>query len=68
MSNKFNLYGTAEQQHEVNKRIDQAIDEFVDEIKKIRSENPEVGIGDTHTDENISEEVFRRIHRPVEKL
>jgi len=61
MKNIFVLYDRVDRD-EATQKIDKLISKFGKEYRKIRDEHPDVGIGDTQTDEAITDEVYSEIH------
>ena len=60
-TNPFGLYDKSERD-EATKKLDKAISLFGEMYRQIREAHPDVGIGDTETDELISDEVYSEIH------
>ena len=59
--NPFALYDKSDRD-EATKKLDKAISLFGEMYRQIREAHPDVGIGDTETDEMISDEVYSEIH------
>ena len=59
--NPFALYDKSDRD-EATKKLDKAISLFGEMYRQIREAHPDVGIGDTETDELISDEVYSEIH------
>jgi hypothetical protein len=59
--NPFGLYDKSDKD-EATKKLDKAISLFGEMYRQIREAHPDVGIGDTETDELISDEVYSEIH------
>ena len=59
--NPFALYDKSDRD-EATKKLDKAISLFGEMYRQIREAHPDVGIGDTETDELISDEVYSDIH------
>tara|TARA_B100001250_G_C19612694_1_gene705703 strand:+ start:398 stop:622 length:225 start_codon:yes stop_codon:yes gene_type:complete len=59
--NPFGLYDRSDKD-EATKKLDKAISLFGEMYRAIREAHPDVGIGDTETDELISDEVYSEIH------
>ena len=60
-NNPFALYDKSDRD-EATKKLDKAISLFGEMYRQIREAHPDVGIGDTETDEMISDEVYSEIH------
>ena len=60
-NNPFALYDKSDRD-EATKKLDKAISLFGEMYRQIREAHPDVGIGDTETDELISDEVYSEIH------
>ena len=60
-TNPFSLYDRSDRD-EATKKLDKAISLFGEMYRQIREAHPDVGIGDTETDEMISDEVYSEIH------
>jgi hypothetical protein len=60
-TNPFGLYDKSDRD-EATKKLDKAISLFGEMYRQIREAHPDVGIGDTETDELISDEVYSEIH------
>ena len=64
-NNKYALYtieGKEKEQSQATEKIDKAIDLFGEMIRQITIANPDLGIGDTETDELITDDVYSEIH------
>jgi len=61
MTNHFALYDKTDRD-EATKKIDKAIKLFCKRITQIRTEHPEVGMGDTETDECITDVLYSEMH------
>ena len=59
--NPFALYDKTDRD-EATKKLDKAISLFGEMYRQIKEAHPDVGIGDTETDEMISDEVYSEIH------
>ncbi len=59
--NPFALYDKSNRD-DATIAIDKLISKFGEEYRKIRDKYSDVGIGDTETDEMISDEVYSEIH------
>jgi hypothetical protein len=59
--NPFALYDKSDRD-EATKKLDKAISLFGEMYRQIKEAHPDVGIGDTETDEMISDEVYSEIH------
>ena len=59
--NPFALYDNPDRD-EATKKLDKAISLFGEMYRQIKEAHPDVGIGDTETDEMISDEVYSEIH------
>ena len=62
MSNIFSLIGSHKDNVKASKEIKKAIKLFVLRINDIRTCYPEVGIGDTATDEAIVDKIYKEMH------
>ncbi len=61
MKNTYKLYDHKDRD-QANKKIDKAISLFGEMIRQITIAHPDVGIGDTETDECIVDDVYSEIH------
>ena len=59
--NPFALYDKSDRD-EATKKLDKAISLFGEMYRQIKDAHPDCGIGDTETDEMISDEVYSEIH------
>lgn len=67
-NNTSNKYGLLEQDKDAEEEIDRAIRNFQNRIYRIKNKYPDSGVGDTATDEKITEELYKAIHKPVEEI
>lgn len=61
MKNIFDLY-RIKRWREATTELKSAIEKFNTEYQRIKNSYPNIGIGDTATDEAIADEVYSRIH------
>jgi len=60
--NVFGLIGDDSENQQATKLIKKSCNEFIKSIHNIKQQFPEVGIGDTATDEAIVDYIYHKLH------